>query len=292
MSYPAETAYRSRLAAQPDFMTEALDSVIPPNYSHDDEATDLARALCFAPAQYGDGALPAFAESTSCMLDHGVRQVALMGIVLHNPRIQGALPEWLDQKLLLQGMLVADCGLALVPPEEVEIVHTYGPRYMHTYTGHPEFGYRMAAAQGLAHPTRQVIAGIIGRHHIIQARNAYGLEWYEMPEVNQHYVNTTQVDAMVAIMKPVDYIDDTVDTAMSEILRQKPRTYKEIVAGCADRFSATFGNTLVNNLSLVADDSFHPALPGMVADTACDVLLGDGELADHYRSLRPEPAYQ
>lgn len=280
-----EVAYREHLADGPGVLADAYEFVLPADSA--DTATNLARALCFEPAQYGYERAPAFGEQYRGMLDHGLRQVALSKEVLTSDAVRGLLPGWFDLELFYKAELVADAGLALIPSEEVETVHNYGPKYSQGYANHPEYGYGMAQTIGVGDAATQTIASFIARHHSVQARNAYGMEWWD---IDHDLLDTAQVDLMVMAQKPFDYFDDCFSRASG-----KGDDYETLVSEPLQKFGQTFGQLLCANLGLIPAmdrNDFNPSLPNRIATEIEETVLADTPIGNVYRSLMAEAITQ
>ncbi|HSX16733.1 MAG TPA: hypothetical protein VLH86_01380 [Patescibacteria group bacterium] len=281
MRYAAETIYREHVAAGPECLEQALDAVLPADSSADNPANRLTRELCFGETEYYDTTRPAFAEQCEGMLDHGVRQVALAAEVLADDEIRDRLPAWFDLRLFSQALVVADAGLAFVSKQEIEVVHEFGPKYSRDYTNHPEYGYGMARAIGAPDAASQTIAAFMARHHMIQARNAYGLDWWQ---IDHSLISPSQIDLMVALQKPFDYFDDCFDRPNGG-----DETYDTLVAAPLGKFIRSSGQLLCANLSLVAAmdrTNFDPGLPNQIAAKIEEAVLGQTAIGDVYRGLK------
>jgi len=238
------------------------------------------RKLCFDVAQYGNRFELPFSEAVPDMLDHGVRQAALALEVMTDENIRDRLPAWFDLKLFAQTALVADVGLTFVPAEEVEYVHQFGPKRAVEYTAHP-YGYGMAQKIGTPDTTRQTIAGFIARHHMIQAKNAYGLDWQD---IEHTLVDPHKVDLMVAMQKPFDYADDCFDRTENARV-----SYEAAVTQPLDRFIKSTSLLRHNNADFAAaieQTGFDPTLPAQVAEETKARLLGESAISNVYRDLQ------
>jgi hypothetical protein len=293
MRQTIEDVFRNHLSDKPECLTEALDSVLPQDPTNDDPATRLTRQLYFESAKFGDEEAPAFCEQLPSMGDHGVRQVALASAVLNSGEVADRLPSWFDRRLFGQAALVADAGLAFVGRKEVETVHRFGPKYGPNYGFHPAYGYDMA--QGIMtelgtqdDPSSQFIACFMARHHMVQAKHAYGLEWYEVkrgPDISE-----AQVDMAVLLEKPFDYFDDAFGRRGDDA-----NTFDQQATTPVDRFTESMGMLFAQNLSLVGameSQRFDPALPGIIARRILEVVLERDPLHkgvdEVYRQLRPD----
>ncbi|HSW65774.1 MAG TPA: hypothetical protein VLI54_01385 [Bacillota bacterium] len=278
----AESSYREHLAQQSPLLTSALEAAIPVDPSADDPASRLARGLCFMPSCIEDTERPPFSIARQSMMDHGVRQAALAAEICTDDEISRSLPTWFDPRLFGQLLITADVGLAFVPDTEVETIDTYGPKYAVNYEGHPEWGYRMAEnISDLPDASSRILACAIGRHHKVQARHPYGLEWDQM---RHHGIDTVGVDMLIAIQKPLDYFDDFFTRRGVE-----PGQYAARIAHPLRRFSLSIGAMLSRNLLLVGAAEargFDLELPLKIAAKIQDVLLDDtSAIADVYRNL-------
>ena len=281
MSISIEADYREHLSNGPECLVAAFDSSLPEDQLAYDPVTRLVRGLCFEPAKYFDTTKPAFGEQLPYMMDHGVRQIALATEVMADEEIRDSLPSWLDSRLFNQSMLVADVGLAHVPSLEVENVHEFGPKYAVEYTNHPDYGYGMAQAIGLSDPSSQVVASFIARHHMIQARNQYGLDWND---IDHNLIDPDQVDVMVALQKPFDYFDDCFDQYHDSAL-----AYEDLISVPLKKFIHSSGQLLCKNLALISAidcSEFNPSLPGLICTKIEEQIMGETAIGGVYRELR------
>jgi hypothetical protein len=242
-----EQTYRQHLQdTELPLLVEALDYVVPPDATSDDPAAELARQLCFSPARFDFEQTTAFAERCQMMMTHGVRQIALIKAVLEREAITDELPAGLNSRLLCQAALVADVGLAFVSEQEVKLVHKHGPKWhARGYHHHPAFAYAMAQELGAdRHESTAFVAAFAARHHMIQAKNAYGLEWNDITSTK---VSESQVDLAVSLVKPFDYFDDSVDRQVD-----KDETYASVIDRPLARFVGSTGLLLTKNLSYTA----------------------------------------
>ncbi len=277
MSNQTELAYRDHLSTMPHNMRRTFDDLLPSDATSDDPATRLTRSLIFEPARYRGSVFPSFAERLPYMVDHGVRQATLAVEVLADDTIRHELPDWFDTHQMMQASMAADSGLTFVSTKEVETVHTYGPHFAQDYANHPEYGYGMAEAIGTPDEQSQKLAAFIARHHMLQARNPYGKEWCDIQLPLAH---PEQVDLMVVLQKPFDYIDDCVDTPGSG------KTFETAVNHAVNKLVSHFGHVLYGNLPLVTafeDHDVAPYLPNRIAYAIRDHLLDPGsEIAAAY----------
>jgi hypothetical protein len=282
-----EQVHRNHLLASPPIMTEALNSVLPEDPTEDDAVTQLTRELCFEPAVYRDNEMPAFAEQLPHMLDHGIRQVALINAVMEDEALREDFPDWLDQKLLGQAALAADVGLSLVPTMEIRAVQHLGPRFMDEYLYHPDYGYGMAESRmDQTDEASLLLAAFIARHHALQAKRSYGPEWYNVGAHRR--INTYFVDLMVTLEKPFDYIDDSFSR-----LNRDNQDYFEQVQTPHKKYTDTFHNVFCTHLGLSAamiETDFDTTLPQRISKTVRNQIADsspDG-IGQVYRHLRPD----
>jgi hypothetical protein len=288
MISPAEAEYRGSLSQEPDCIRDALEYVIPSDTTDDDPATSLTRDLCFATAHNGQETTEAFASRYPFMMDHSVRQVALVQEILNDPTIQAMLPDWFDLRIFSQGVVIADVGLAFVSEEEVKRVHCSGPKSAEDYDSHPKYGYNMALAiNDLDTPETQFLAALIARHHKIQARNQYGLDW---PNIRRELIVPGDVNYAVALLKPFDFIDDTVDRTHDSY--NLHLTYEQLVKAVVEKFTGSYSELRRNlgSAGIIFSNGSNPKLPNMIATRIGEVLLQGTEIGNVYRSVVSEMA--
>lgn len=287
-----EQVYRERLAAGPDCLADTLERILPADASNDGAMTRLARMACFDQHELDGRILPAFADEAPEMLDHGVRQADILGRVLEDDDIREAVSEFANPRTVSTALLVADFALTAVGRAEIEDVHTFGPQAARHYDRHSEWGYDITTQlvrhnPDLRTPETDFIRGFIARHHSGQARNPYGLEWYEtdIPPDMQF-----SIDWLVMATKGIDYIDDYFTRKPSE----RAATQADHAHIPTQRFTDSYASVLCAQLGLSAQMIQHDVpfwLPGEIARRAEAIILdqaGDNGIGEAYRNMHPE----
>ncbi len=284
MSAEIEARYREHVSNFP-VLADALDIVLQPGQLANDPPSELVRALCFGPATYFDTSEVPFADQLPYIMDHGLRQIALATTVFADSEIRSNLPDWLDLNLLYKAMLVADVGLAHVSTQEVELVHKFGPKFSLDYSRHPQYGYEMAHAKGIEDPAARFITSFIARHHMVQARNRYGLEWRS---IDQQQIIPRRVDLMVLFQKPFDFFDDYIDRP-----GVRADTFEALVTYPMIKFVQSIGQLLCTDLlfaSAVESEDLDLGLMRQICAKIQAEVLGTSAIGSVYRGLRPDLA--